>query len=123
MGTRTPGWIASLGSSIPASRARGLAVSRRLLIAAPLLAVGLAACSSSLAAEDVADAAEDALEAEFGVRPDVTCPEDLAGEVDAETRCTLTADGLEGEYGVTVRVTSVEDGTTNFDVQLDDQPL
>ena len=50
----------------------------RLLAATPFLFFGLAACgSSSLAADDVADGAEDALEAEVGTRPEVSCPEDL----------------------------------------------
>jgi hypothetical protein len=99
-------------------------MSRRLplLIATPLLALGLAACGSSLASDDVADGAEDALEAEVGVRPDVSCPEDLDAEVGAETRCSLTVDGDPEEYGVTVTVTSVEGDTANFDVQVDDEP-
>ena len=99
----------------------------RLLVAAPLLAVPLSACSfgttDSLPADEVADGAEDALEDQVGVRPDVTCPEDLEAEVDAETRCTLTVDGDTEEYGVTVTVTSIEDETANFDVQVDDEPL
>ncbi len=96
----------------------------RLLVAIPLLAVGLAACSaSSLAADDVAEAAEEALEAQVGARPDVSCPEDLQAEVGAETRCTLSVDGDPEEYGVTVTVTSVEDETANFDVRVDEQPV
>jgi hypothetical protein len=100
-------------------------VTRRLrpVLALPALAFGLAACgAATLAAEDVATGAEDALEQQVGQRPDVTCPEDLAAEVGAETRCTLTAEGLEGEYGVTVKVTSVEGDTANFDVQVDSEP-
>ena len=96
----------------------------RLLLAAPLLAAGLAGCgSSSLAADDVARGAEDALEAEVGARPDVSCPDDLEAEVDATTRCTLSVDGDDQEYGVTVTVTSVEGDTANFDVQVDEEPV
>jgi hypothetical protein len=96
----------------------------RLLAATPFLFFGLAACgSSSLAADDVADGAEDALEAEVGTRPDVSCPEDFDAEVGAETRCTLSMDGDPEEYGLTVRVTSVEGDTANFDVQVDEQPV
>ena len=95
----------------------------RLLAAIPLLALGLAACGSgSLAADDVATGAEDALEAEIGARPDVSCPEELEAEVGAETRCTLSVEGDPAEYGVTVTVTSVEGDTANFDVQVDDEP-
>ncbi|MFD2092636.1 DUF4333 domain-containing protein [Blastococcus deserti] len=96
---------------------------RRLLVATPLLSLGLAACGAgSLAADDVAEGAEDALEAQVGARPDITCPEDLDAEVGAETRCTLTVAGDEEEYGVTVTVTSVEGDTANFDVQVDEEP-
>jgi hypothetical protein len=95
----------------------------RLLLAAPLLA-GLAACGAgSLAADDIANGAEDALEAEVGARPDVSCPEDLEAEVGAEARCTLSVDGDDKEYGVTVTVTSVEGDTANFDVQVDEEPV
>jgi hypothetical protein len=96
----------------------------RLLAATPFLFFGLAACGySSLAADDVADGAEDALEAEVGTRPEVSRPEDLDAEVGAETRCTLSVDGDPEEYGLTVRVTSVEGDTANFDVQVDEQPV
>jgi hypothetical protein len=95
----------------------------RLLAAAPVLALGLAACGSSLAADDVAEGAEDALESEVGARPDVTCPDDLEAEVGAEGRCTLSVEGDSEKYGVTVTVTSVEGDTANFDVQVDDEPL
>jgi hypothetical protein len=96
---------------------------RRPLIAVPVLLLGLAGCGAgSLAAEDVATGAEDALEQQVGERPDISCPEDLPAEVGAETRCTLTAGGDPTEYGVTVTVTSVEGDTANFDVQVDEQP-
>jgi hypothetical protein len=95
----------------------------RLLAAAPLLAVGLAACGSgSLAADEVATGAEDALEKQVGARPDISCPADLKAEVGAEAHCTLTAGEDPTEYGVTVTVTSVDGNTANFDVQVDDQP-
>jgi hypothetical protein len=94
----------------------------RLLVAAPILALGLAGCSSSLAANDVEEGAEDALEEQIGARPDISCPEDLEAEVGAETRCTLTAGDDPTEYGVTVTVTSVEDDTANFDVRVDEEP-
>ena len=96
----------------------------RPLLAAPFFAAGLAGCGAgSLPADDVANGAEDALEAQVGARPDVTCPDDLAAEVGAETRCTLTVDGDDQEYGVTVTVTAVEGETANFDVQVDEEPV
>ena len=101
----------------------------RLLAATPFLSLGLAACglgfgsSDSLTADHVADGAEDALEAEVGARPDVSCPEDLEAEVGAQTRCTLSVAGDAEKYGVTVRVTSVEGDTAKFDVEVDDEPV
>ncbi|WP_069741459.1 DUF4333 domain-containing protein [Streptomyces sp. EN23] len=52
-------------------------------------------------------------------KPDITCPEDLAGKVGTTTRCTLTAkDG--STLGVSVKVTSVEGDQINFDIKADD---
>jgi hypothetical protein len=109
-------------------------VSRRLL---PVLAVGavfaLPACGSdvvklkgstdTLSADEVATTAEDALEQEVGTRPDITCPEELAKEEGATTRCTLTGGDDPVEYGVTVTVTSTTDGDTRIGVEVDDEPL
>lgn len=52
-------------------------------------------------------------------KPDITCPEDLAGKVGTTTRCTLTA-GDGSTLGVTVTVTSVEDEKINFDIEADE---
>jgi hypothetical protein len=96
---------------------------RRPLIATPVLMFGLAACGSSVVtAEETATKAEDALEAQIGTRPEISCPDDLEAEEGAETRCVLTAGGDPTEYGVTVTVTSVDGDTVNFDVQVDEEP-
>jgi hypothetical protein len=95
----------------------------RRLAVVPALLAGLAACGASdLAAEDVATKAEDALEEQVGVRPDISCPADLPAEVGASTRCTFTAGNDPTEYGVHVTVTSVDDEAVHFDVELDDRP-
>ena len=95
----------------------------RLLAATALLTLGLAACGSNdLAADSIAKAAEDALEAEAGARPDVSCPDDLPAKVGAEARCTLSAGDDPTKYGVTVRVTSIEGKTARFAVEVDEQP-
>jgi hypothetical protein len=94
--------------------------------AAVLLAAGLAlaGCGSGVVrAAQVADAAEDSLAKQVGQRPAVTCRHDLAAEVGATTRCTLTARGLAGTYGVTVTVTAVDGGRARFDVRVDPAPL
>jgi hypothetical protein len=51
-------------------------------------------------------------------KPDITCPEDLAGKVGTTTRCTLTADDG-STLGVTVKVTSVDEDQINFDIEAD----
>jgi hypothetical protein len=89
----------------------------------PVLFAVLTACGAGhLPAEDVATEAEDALEKQVGVRPDISCPEDLAADVGASTRCTFTAGDDPTEYGVQVTVTSVDDEAVRFDVELDDRP-
>lgn len=52
-------------------------------------------------------------------KPDITCPEDLAGKVGTTTHCTLTADDG-STLGVTVKVTSVDGDQINFDIKADD---
>ncbi|WP_203183262.1 DUF4333 domain-containing protein [Streptomyces pratensis] len=51
-------------------------------------------------------------------KPDITCPEDLAGKAGTETRCTLTADDG-STLGVTVTVTSVDGRQIHHDFQAD----
>jgi hypothetical protein len=110
--------------SASAASVRRVAGRHRLvrLAAVPPLSVVLAACGGTLPAEDVAGRAEDVLEGEVGVRPDISCPDDLAEEVGAETRCTWTAGDDPTEYGLTITVTAVDGGGADFDVRLDRQP-
>ncbi|MDX3733539.1 DUF4333 domain-containing protein [Streptomyces caniscabiei] len=51
-------------------------------------------------------------------KPDISCPEDLAGKVGTTTRCTLTADDG-STLGVAVKVTSVDGDQINFDIKAD----
>ncbi len=90
-------------------------------IAATVL-VTLSACgSSSVSGADVAEQVSTQLARQIGQAPDdVTCPEDLAAEDGATTRCELT-DG-EQTYGVDVTVSSVEGGTVSFDIEVDGEP-
>ncbi|MEV0094789.1 DUF4333 domain-containing protein [Streptomyces sp. NPDC050738] len=54
-------------------------------------------------------------------KPDISCPEDLAGKVGTTTRCTLTAsDG--STLGVTIKVSSVDGDNINFDFEADQTP-
>lgn len=88
------------------------------LAALPLLA----ACGAgSVPASDVEEQISTVLEQEVGQAPDdVTCPDDLPGEVGAEMSCELSAGGQ--TIGVTVTVSSVDGGQVNFDVLVDDAP-
>jgi hypothetical protein len=92
-------------------------VIRRLVVVLPVLVLATACGAGTVDKDDVAKAAEDALEQQVGQRPDVSCPEDLEGEVG-----TLTADGVDGTYGVTVTVTKVEGDQASFDFQVDSEP-
>jgi hypothetical protein len=82
--------------------------------------ITLAGGSGTFSAKELATRAEDALEREVGTRPRITCPEELAKEEGATTRCTLTDEDGTVEYGVTVTVTS-DDGDTR--IEVDDEPL
>jgi uncharacterized lipoprotein YmbA len=104
-------------------------VDRRLLLAGLLgAAATLTGCGAvqlsadTLSASEVATTAEEALEAEVGARPEVTCPEGLDKEEGASTRCTLTAPDDRTKYGITVTVTSTE-GDPELAVTVDDEPL
>jgi Domain of unknown function (DUF4333) len=98
-------------------------MSARGALAVPALLAVVTACGvGDLSADDVATKAEDALEEQVGVRPTISCPEDLAAEVGATTRCTFTAGDDPTEYGVQVTVTSVDDDAVRFDVELDERP-
>ena len=97
--------------------------SRPLLAAVPILLVGLSACgSSTLSRDEVATKAEDALEQQIGVRPNISCPDDVEAKVGAQTRCTLTGGDDPTEYGVSINVTEVDGDNAKFDIQVDDQP-
>jgi hypothetical protein len=88
-----------------------------------MAALCLSACGASvIAADDVATESEDRLEEQIGVRPDISCPDELEAEVGAEVRCTLTAEDDPTEYGVTVSVTSVDGDDAQLDIQVDDEP-
>ncbi|CAL9429146.1 hypothetical protein SUDANB6_02011 [Streptomyces sp. enrichment culture] len=51
-------------------------------------------------------------------KPDITCPEDIAGKIGNTTRCTLVADDG-STLGVTVTVSSVEGEQIGFDFEAD----
>lgn len=99
----------------------------RLLAAVPLSVVPLAlvaGCGADpIPAPDVAEAAEDLLEAEIGFRPEISCPDDVEAEVGTSTRCTLTAGDDPTEYGVTVTLATLEEDEPGWSVQVDDRPL
>lgn len=74
-----------------------------------------------LSADKLATTVAEKLAATTGQpKPDVTCPEDLAGKVGTTTRCTLTA-GDGSTLGVTVKVTSVDGDQIDFDIKADEK--
>jgi len=93
-----------------------------VLIVLAVLVVGWLDSADPLPAQRVADAVADALEAQLGFRPDVTCPDDVEAEVGAQGRCTAAAAGDPVGYAATVTVTSVDRDEAEFDVRVARQP-
>ena len=93
-----------------------------LLAAVPAVLLGVTGCGSTVSSDDVEGQIQSALEEQIGSRPDVSCPDDLDGEVDATTRCEITDPSTGDKYGVTVTVASIEDDTANLDIAVDDEP-
>ena len=79
--------------------------------------------STGISADELAEGAEEALQAEAGARPAVSCPDGLAAEVGATARCTLTSGDDPEEYGVSVTVTSVDGRNFTVAVEVDEQPV
>jgi len=76
-----------------------------------------------ISAAELAEGAEEALEARAGARPRITCPSGLDAEVGATARCTLTAGDDSTEFGVGVSVTSVDGDSFTVSVQVDEEPV
>ena len=94
---------------------------RRLVALAPLLLLGPVACGSDvITAASVADGAEQALEEQLGLRPEVTCPDDVEATVGATVRCTATPPEDATEFGVTVTVTEIDGEEAVYSVTVDD---
>ncbi|MFI5677768.1 DUF4333 domain-containing protein [Streptomyces cellulosae] len=93
--------------------------------AAGVLLVGCSASvdvgsTSKMSSDKLATTLAEKLAATTGrPKPDITCPEDLAGKAGTATRCKLTADDG-STLGVTVRVTSVGGNQINFDFEADE---
>ncbi|GIG36229.1 DUF4333 domain-containing protein [Cellulomonas pakistanensis] len=96
-----------------------------LVLASALLTAG---CSLSVGTsvrvdpDDLASRVGDVLTETVGRAPDaVDCPDPLAGEVGAETRCTLDDGDL--RYGLTVVATEVRGTDVRIEVEVDEEPL
>lgn len=81
----------------------------------------LTGCSpeAKMPKDKVANTVAEKLAAQTGQpKPDVACPDDLAGKVGTSMRCKLTAsDG--SSLGVTVKVTSVDGNEINYHIKAD----
>ncbi|MFW3169748.1 DUF4333 domain-containing protein [Geodermatophilus sp. CPCC 206100] len=88
-----------------------------LLVAAPVLALAVSSCSSTVAQSELETQVADALEKATGVSPEVSCPGDLDAEVDATTECTATDPDSGEEFAYRITVTSVEDDQAEFDIE------
>lgn len=74
-------------------------------------------------ADEVAREAEAGLGNKYGARPDITCPDDLAGKVGATTRCVLSVEGDDARYGMTAEVTQLDGSRYNLSFSVDEQPM
>jgi hypothetical protein len=96
------------------------AVASGVLLAGCSTSVSVGNSEPKLSADKLATTVAEKLATTTGQpKPDITCPEDLAGKVGTTTRCTLTADDG-STLGVSVTVTSVDGGQINFDIKADD---
>lgn len=92
------------------------------VLVVPFAAVALTGCSVTVDSSELETQISDALTQQVGEAPDdVTCPEDLDGEVGATTQCQLTAGDT--VLPVDVTVTSVEGNTVNFDIEVGETPI
>ncbi len=91
-------------------------IARRASVATiALLSVGLlAGCGSKVPKDDVESQISSAISKAGGSASDVSCPDDLKGEVGAEMTCSLKLNGKKQD--VKVKVTKVEDGKAYFNV-------
>ncbi|MCQ4213884.1 MULTISPECIES: DUF4333 domain-containing protein [Streptomyces] len=84
--------------------------------------VSVGSTDPKMSKEKLADTVAEKLASTTGQpKPDISCPEDLAGKVGTTTRCKLTAsDG--STLGVNVKVTAVDGKNIKFAIQADDTP-
>ncbi|WP_187350641.1 DUF4333 domain-containing protein [Glycomyces terrestris] len=98
------------------------------LLPAAAACFGLAACGlfgpPTVTAAEVAEAAEDALEADIGQRPEIDCGDDdrIAVEEGAEVDCVLDDPATGEEYDATVTFTGVDGGEWHADVEVASAP-
>lgn len=93
---------------------------RRLAIRAGIATaalIALSACGADVVdQQDVEQQISEKFGSEFDQVGDVSCPEDLAAEVDATVTCVMTGDGQ--EYDVDVTVTSIDGDKVLFDMEV-----
>ena len=99
-------------------------MSRSVRLSVVALVLLTAGCGGGrIPAEVVATEAENLLERQVGVRPQIVCPDDVPAEPGATTRCVLSAGGDPTRYGVTVKLVRAKDGSLTEEVQVDGKPL
>ena len=74
-------------------------------------------------ADEIERQAEESLGEKYGTRPDITCPDDLAGKAGETTRCVLGVEGDDTRYGMTVEVTEMDGSQYNLSFSVDEQPM
>lgn len=93
-----------------------------LAVTAVLLAAPLSACSPPPVVEqrDLEVEVAERVEEQYGAAPDdVTCPNDLKGDVDITMTCFVTFDGV--ELDAEVQITEIVDDSLEYRVTLPDE--
>lgn len=96
----------------------------RLLAAAAVVALAtLAGCGDTAVTvdrDDVEEQISSGVADKTGTTPEVSCPDDLDGEVGEEMRCTASVGS--DDYGVGVEVTEVDGTDVDFSWLVDEEP-
>lgn len=83
----------------------------------------LTGCSQSLYLDkkDIEKEITTQVEEQIGVKPEVSCPENLPGEVDAQITCELTAPDEDEKLDVVVTAKSVNKDTKEIEYEFEVQ--
>lgn len=95
-----------------------------VLVSAVALGAGLAGCSSSVSASDVANTAKTRFNQQFAAQgkaeriASVSCPRDLPNKVGASEVCTGVGTPGNAQLNISARITAIHGSTAHLDFNL-----